>query len=140
MKIAINFHNLPSEEKKSLTEEAIESAISGMVNSYVGFGSTFDDAFEPLAKSITDLTKKSSFASFILKQLVKAWGKNAFEEGIEEGVQDNITSLVKKLTYKKDAEWFSLTDSEAVINPLRSGQAMAMGGGILGSASAVTAS
>ncbi len=292
----IEFHNLPKEEKRRVTAEAIESGISGVVNSYAGFGTMLNDAFKPLAKNITDLTKKSSFASMIfnpnaeamnilydkfadkvnkwdmtekeelnkaieeidsefgrgiagvysdvirtgiemtptilitlsgggavaggekavgfigkvgkwakglytnpafwdtyvretgsnyqeavsngasqseafaaanitgflnaavehsggvekelpklagsdkfIKKLVRAWGKNAFEEGIEEGVQDNITSIVKKLTYKNDAEWFSLTDNEAVFNPIRTGQAMAMGyliGGILGTGGA----
>ena len=89
-----------------------------------------------------ELPKLAGSDKFI-KKLVKAWGKNAFEEGLEEGVQDNITSIVKKFTYKKESEWFSFADNDAVFNPIRTGKSMAMGyliGGILGTGGATVSS
>lgn len=68
---------------------------------------------------------------------VKQWVKSMLEEGREEVVQGMIENLTKKAVYDKGRANVSLTDDDAIINPLRAGKEFGMGaavGGILGGA------
>ena len=69
----------------------------------------------------------------------KAWRKSALEEGGEELVQGPIERLLQNLIYGKGNPLFSLTDEDAVINPITSAKEFGGGvfvGGILGAGQA----
>ncbi len=69
------------------------------------------------------------------KQGVRQWIKSTLEEGGEEVLQGVTAQLVSKALYEQDKEWFSLTDTEAVVNPSRMAQEFGGGlvvGGIMG--------
>lgn len=63
------------------------------------------------------------------------WFKSSLEEGGEEMLQSIISGLTEKITYNQEKEVFSMTNDEAIINPLNLLKEGAMGvavGAILG--------
>ncbi len=66
---------------------------------------------------------------------ILGWVKSALEEGGEEVVQGVIENLTAKSIYHNDAPWVSMSDNNAVINPLRMAEEFSMGtlaGGFMG--------
>ena len=66
---------------------------------------------------------------------VRQWVHSMLEEGKEEVIQGVVENLSAKAMYDQDRTWASLTDEDAVFNPVRSAQEFAGGavvGGILG--------
>ena len=77
------------------------------------------------------------------KNAVFEWVKSSLDEGKEEVLQGITTNAMAKLMYDKNAPLVSLTDDNAVLNPIKSAQEFAMGaavGGILGGGQIATQS
>lgn len=121
------------------------------------FGNSYDEAIEKGATEDEALlaTLLSSTANAIVEvgggveqlpgelrkegltsaEKIRKWVSSSLDEGKEEAVQGMIERLVNKAVYNQDAPWLSMSDEEAVVNPLESAKEGAMGaaiGGILG--------
>ncbi len=121
------------------------------------FGNSYDEAIEKGATEDEALlaTLLSSTANAIVEvgggveqlpgelrkegltsaEKIRKWVSSSLDEGKEEVVQGMIERLVNKAVYNQDAPWLSMSDEEAVVNPLESAKEGAMGaaiGGILG--------
>ncbi len=74
-------------------------------------------------------------AGLTSKEKIRKWVSSSLDEGKEEVIQGMIERLVNKAVYDQDAPWLSMSDEDAVVNPLESIKEGAMGtaiGGILG--------
>lgn len=68
------------------------------------------------------------------------WAKSAAEEGNEEVIQGMFENATKKTVYDQDRSMFSLSDQDAVVNPIRSAQEFGYGaaaGGVMSGAVSV---
>ncbi len=96
------------------------SLISGLINSAIEMG-----GLQELPKQLANKSPKA----------INAWVETMIDEGNEEVLQGIVSNLSAKAVYKPNAPAFSLTDQNAVINPVRSAGEWAggaFGGGILG--------
>lgn len=104
-----------------------EAMLTAVISSGLGSMVEAGGGIEALPGNLVDAAGDTS--------RVLQWVKSALEEGLEEPVQGVLERLTNKAVYDTDRKMFSVTDPNAVFNPLTMAQEAAMGaavGGILG--------
>ena len=104
-----------------------EAMLTAMISSGLGSMVEAGGGIEALPGNLVDAAGDTS--------RVLQWVKSALEEGLEEPVQGVLERLTNKAVYDTDRKMFSVTDPNAVFNPLTMAQEAAMGaavGSILG--------
>lgn len=118
-------------------EEAKERGANDLVAASTAIITTALNAGIEVGGGIEKLPEKLKSDGKNVKDVVYEWAKSALEEGNEEVLQGITTNAVAKIMYDHKAPIVSLSDDNAVINPLKSAKEFGMGaavGGLLGGA------
>lgn len=116
-------------------EEAKEAGASDVNAMAAALLSTTANSIVEVGGGVETLPGELQNADLSTGKKALQWLTSALDEGKEEVVQGAISSMVNKAASGSDTPYFSMTDENAVVNPLRMGQEFGMGaavGGILG--------
>lgn len=116
-------------------EEAKEAGASDVNAMAAALLSTTANSIVEVGGGVETLPGELKNADLSTGKKALQWLTSALDEGKEEVVQGAISSMVNKAASGSDTPYFSMTDENAVVNPLRMGQEFGMGaavGGILG--------
>lgn len=116
-------------------EEAKEAGASDVNAMAAAILSTTANSIVEVGGGVETLPGELQNADLSTGKKALQWLTSALDEGKEEVVQGAISSMVNKAASGSDTPYFSMTDENAVVNPLRMGQEFGMGaavGGILG--------
>lgn len=113
------------DDAKSEGADELEATATGLLTGLLNAGIEVGGGLETLPSALRNGNSGA----------VRQWVHSMLEEGKEEVVQGVVENLSAKAMYDQDRTWASLTDEDAVFNPVRSAQEFAGGavvGGILG--------
>lgn len=116
-------------------EEAKEAGASDVNAMAAALLSTTANSIVEVGGGVETLPGELQNADLSTGKKALQWLTSALDEGKEEVVQGAISSMVNKAASGSDTPYFSMTDENAVVNPLRMAQEFGMGtavGGILG--------
>lgn len=116
-------------------EEAKEAGASDVNAMAAALLSTTANSIVEVGGGVETLPGELKNADLSTGKKALQWLTSALDEGKEEVVQGAISNMVNKAASGSDTPYFSMTDENAVVNPLRMAQEFGMGtavGGILG--------
>ena len=116
-------------------EEAKEAGASDVNAMAAALLSTTANSIVEVGGGVETLPGELKNADLSTGKKALQWLTSALDEGKEEVVQGAISNMVNKAASGSDTPYFSITDENAVVNPLRMGKEFGMGtavGGILG--------
>lgn len=116
-------------------EEAKEAGASDVNAMAAALLSTTANSIVEVGGGVETLPGELKNADLSTGKKALQWLTSALDEGKEEVVQGAISNMVNKAASGNDTPYFSMTDENAVVNPLRMAQEFGMGtavGGILG--------
>ena len=120
------------EAKKNGANESVASVfaiISSAINAGIELGGIQGLPDKLINQLSGDVSKRT------IRSIVVQWATSMLEEGYEEVLQSIVTNLTAKMLYNPNAPYFSTTDENAVINPLKALKEFSLGaiaGGFLG--------
>ena len=116
-------------------EEAKEAGASDVNAMAAALLSTTANSIVEVGGGLETLPGELKNADLSTGKKALQWLTSALDEGKEEVVQGAISNMVNKAASGSDTPYFSMTDENAVVNPIRMGKEFGMGtavGGILG--------